>query len=481
MDETLQQIADLDNLAWAFRKADDLYRKLYEVVDEFDLARFQLSLGNELLRIRRDFLRGQYLLSPIRLMPIPKKPLNGASRLRQFFQVAFRDQVAWIAVVNVIGPSLDQLMPAWVYGYRLYRFPYPRVSLRDSPGVVRSYTHYSGELYRDFKDSWPLYRRHFEQAARCASSGRNNAALDGSPKGYIHPQYVPRFTKPLFWRTASLERGNPYFARFDFKEFYPSISLEIIKRNLKAYCAPYRDESAVRVLIDSMLAFQVDASKVSDVMRNASEPRCSSGPFGGLPTGLLVAGFLANIAMLAVDVIVDKETMRRKVAQFRYIDDHTFLASSDSELWGWLTWYKTVLDESGLGVAINEDKTDPPGLGVSLRQSEWHSNSAIGQELSSLSAVSTRTLAEISTLDREDFGILTLDDQENRLDRLRNLLLDDLPKAEIEVGTRRAFAATRIANLAPWLSRETPAYHKFQEESISLERRIIGLQRRLER
>src|SRR5207245_1921550 len=59
-------------------------------------------------------------------------------------------------------------------------------------------------------------------------------------------------------------------------------------------------------------------------------------------------------------------------------------------------------------------------------------------------------------------------------------LVDDFPKAEIEIGTRRAFAATRIATLAPWLSRETPSYRRFQEDSVSLERKIVSLRRRLE-
>ncbi len=71
MDHDIERIADLDNLAWAFRKADHLSRALYDVMDEYDSARFKLSLLDELLSIRRDFLRGKYLASPIRLMPIP--------------------------------------------------------------------------------------------------------------------------------------------------------------------------------------------------------------------------------------------------------------------------------------------------------------------------------------------------------------------------------------------------------------------------
>ncbi len=372
-------------------------------------------------------------------MPIPKKPKNGILRLRQFFQVPFRDQVAWIAVVNVIGPTLDRLLPAWVYGYRLYRSPYAPGSPKDSQQLEKSYTHWSGNLYRDFKDSFPLYRRHFEQAARCAVGAANELSSDGLPKGYIHPQYVPSFTKPSFWRTTRPRPGNPYFASFDFKEFYPSINLDVIKTNLSRYCAAYRDEPAVQILIDSLLTFRVDASKISNIMQEASEPPSTDGAFKGLPTGLLVAGFLANVAMLAVDLIVDRETTRRKVAHFRFVDDHTFLASSDGELWSWLTWYKAILDESNLGVEINEEKTDPPALGLALKES-----------------------------------------QESHLGRLKNLLLDDLPKAEIEIGTRRAFAATRIATLAPWLSRETPTYRRFQEDSISLERKIVSLRRRLE-
>jgi len=400
--------------------------------------------------------------------------------MRQFFELAVRDQIAWIAVANVIGPSLDGLMPPWVYGYRLYRTSPRRKYVQNSSAAPSLYTDWQGELYRSFEDSWPLYRRHIEAAARCARTNRNDSPIDTSrPSHYVHPAYLPKYLKASFWRTRPLSYQSPYLCSLDFKHFYPSIRSENIKKNLFKYYAPYRKELPFRILVDRLLSFVIDASSVSATIQAASEPPCDAGEFDGVPTGLWIAGFLANVALLDVDLEIDSQPSVNHVAHFRFIDDHTFLARNPSDLWQWITWYRELLLEHGLAIEINVDKTVPAKLGEALAENAVLPTE-IGLELSSsLSEVATKTLTEISTISREDFSVLTAEDQESRLEQLRALLLDDLPKAEIDTGTRRSFAASRIATLAPWLSRQIAPTHKHQEDSTLLYRQMAALRRQL--
>ena len=469
---TVERIADWDNLCWAFRKAEHLHRTLYDVADDFDESHFELFIRDQLSDIRNDFLAEAYRTSPLRLMPIPKTPKNGNSRLRQFFQVAFRDQVAWIAILNVIGPALDSAMPPWVYGYRLYRSRYP-ISSGRRPRLLASYTQSKELLYREFKDSWPLYRRHVEKATRVASSTTaGHPRSDPAEVRSTHPEYVPLSIWPAFWHPRTFPPGRAYLASLDLRHFYPTVSVDKIRRNLLVNCDFYRDDPEVRALIDSLLRFNVDVSSASPEMRAACEPLCSGDLLDGLPTGLWVSGFLSNIGMLDIDLLVDRESASRKVAHFRYIDDHTFVATSASQLWNWILWYRQILEDSGL--SINPDKTVPAALGKALT-----TDSPTCPEIEPIRAddVSIRALAEISVIDREDFGILTPEDQEQRLEQLKTLLTEELPRAERDTGSRRAFAASRIANLAPWLSREITARPEFQEDSTALHRRMLALKK----
>jgi hypothetical protein len=80
--------------------------------------------------------------------------------LRQAFWVSVADQVAWIAVVNVIGPQLEADMPVWSYGNRLYRPAWFEESATHPVLKIGPFRHSPGLLYRKFQHSWPLYRRH---------------------------------------------------------------------------------------------------------------------------------------------------------------------------------------------------------------------------------------------------------------------------------------------------------------------------------
>ena len=146
-----------ENLLWAWRKVQRCYGMADSLFDQAEIAAFDLNLENELASIKRDFETGNWENRPIRLIPQPKKPSKeGKPRLRQYFDIAVRDQVAWIAIVNVLGPELDQKMPAWSYGNRLYRAAWYEEEPQDgrhSKLNIGPYRHSAGYLYRHFKHS----------------------------------------------------------------------------------------------------------------------------------------------------------------------------------------------------------------------------------------------------------------------------------------------------------------------------------------
>src|SRR4029077_15706269 len=78
-----------------------------------------------------------------------------------------------------------------------------------------------------------------------------------------------------------------------------------------------------------------------------------------VPTGLYIAGFLANAGMLKVDQEVQVKLREHRVAHFRFVDDHIVLAYTMDELIVWLKEYAEILKRSGTGVRINRGKVLP--------------------------------------------------------------------------------------------------------------------------
>jgi hypothetical protein len=162
-----------ENLYWAWEKVRRFYRSMDGWYDELAVAKFEANLEQELRRIAKDFDSGRYRMQPLRPLPQPKKPdASGNPKTRQAFWFTVRDQVAWTAYMNVVGPPLDQLMPPWSYGNRLYRSVWRDDAGERSKLHLGRYRNSSGQIYRSFRHSWPLYRRHVYLTVRQMSSSR---------------------------------------------------------------------------------------------------------------------------------------------------------------------------------------------------------------------------------------------------------------------------------------------------------------------
>lgn len=461
---------------WAWRKVRRAYQAADSLYDPAELAAFELNLEAELDAIRAAFAEGRWSNRPLRLVPQPKSPdKQGAPRMRQYFEVSVRDQVAWAAVATVLGPELDRKMPAWSYGNRLYRAAWyddEREAGKPSRLNIGPYRHAAGHLYRRFKHSWPLYRRHISLTARRMVHERlDPALLDEGDRRALDQSDDLRYLDAQFWVRKAPDGGTMFAGSFDLMKFYPSVRVEAIRRGFDVHVDGIGDEPVLAELLRQMLVFEVDASGVSEEMRDAIEPPVSSGEFDGIPTGLFVGGFLANVAMLSIDLEADRLLLEnREIAHFRFVDDHEVLAYDFEALLNWIRTYIGLLEASGIGVNVEPDKYVPSELKWLIHPEKLEEEREIDRPPNAEEAMArarkasmvdgrkptqlmTRTLAQVSMLAATDFDLLTDAGRSQRLEQLEWLLLANIPDQEIRGDTRMAFAAARIALLTPALFR----------------------------
>lgn len=438
-------------------------------IDEADLAQFEVHLDRELRSLSGDLRSGKFRMSPIRPMAFPKNPdSDGNARTRQYFHFTVRDQVAWTAAVNVLGPYVDARMPVWSYGNRLFRSAWIEEDLNGNKiRKVGPYRHSSGRIYRPFQQAWPLFKRHIALAVSAAAHGHSKeGSLDDDEREELGLQnrmdQADRCPFVLADNWTSLPTdpngGDVYWASVDLEKFYPSIHLtacvDAISQSVPAELRP-----EVQPLLKALTQLPLDLDGWTDAELRHIGLDESRKTFHRIPTGLMVSGFLANAALLPVDEEVQRTLPHGRVAHFRYVDDHVILAKTFEELMKWIDHYRDVIDRLGSGASINPAKTEPKTLGALLGTSDvgkrvsgsdlWN-RAQIECRLDSEfpTPLMTKTIALVSAIGKTDFTALEDNELSILSQQLEHLLLVDVPEAEMPARTRQAFAATRLARVA---------------------------------
>jgi hypothetical protein len=482
-----------DNLHMAWAKVRRYYATTDAWYNELAVAQFEANLESELNSIREQFSKLTFTMSPLVPLPQPKKAdSEGNPRVRQAFWVQVRDQVAWAAFVNVIGPVLEEQMPTWSYGNRLYRPVW--YDTPDLHPVLRfgPYRSSDGLLYRRFQHSWPLYRRHIYLTIRKMSLKKYESEIelsDSDQRALEAEQQRTRrlpYLKNEFWKKRA---RNPHWASLDLEKFFPSLHTTAIASNIRQCCTKASDITGT--LLDALLRFRIDYSDWSQREMEEIDLKSGVADFPHIPTGLMVAGFLANVAMLRVDALVDANIEASQTAHFRYVDDHVILAPTFRHLEEWVLWYEDVLDTEGIGARFNVEKFEPKEFGdyLSLRQeSDLEDKSAdfkpYAVQATKLdprfpTPLMTKTLTKVSEIGRLDFDLLDGREEEVALNDLEHLLLAPLPDTELPAATRVSFAATKIARIAAGRQESRQALVARQRESLSLSNRIPETRQRL--
>jgi hypothetical protein len=465
--ELIDQIVDQLNLRWAWEKVRRAAIPGDIWIDECEVSAFELDLENNLRSIADEIRKTKYSLTPIRPIPFPKnKTKSGIPQVRQCFSFSIRDQVAWTAVVNIIGPYVDKEMPVWSYGNRLYRSIWVDQNIEGQKRrKIGNYRHSSGRYYLPFQQSWPVYRRHIFLTTRAMSNKKDipdENDLDQQElemQQHLREEYKCPFIFPGYWQDKRPKGAidELFWCGIDLAKFYPSIRLSVVKQNI-IDCLPDSWKEHAEILLESLLIFPLNPDGWTAPELTALSIKPKSTRYRHIPTGLYVAGFLANAALLNIDKQVNRELSKSKVAHFRYVDDHVILAFDFESLEAWFNKYCEIIENARIGIEINYDKVEPSELATYLlTRSKKH------QKLLSLkenakkkcfidpefpSPLMTKTIALVSNIARTDFNLLEQAELVSLTEQLEHLLLVELSEEEIPAKTRLSFAAGRLTKVA---------------------------------
>lgn len=281
----------------------------------------------------------------------------------------------------------------------------------------------------------------------------NQEQLDASERNALNFAERPTYLHEGFW--PKTEGHQLYYASIDLERFYPSTTVEAVLRGIRENLDGYEQEHDLQALLTRMLSFTIGTRRSAYLRDPICQPETRPGAFRGIPTGLMVAGFLSNAAMLPLDLAINARVQeRRRIAHFRFVDDHVILAYRFYDLVDWIRAYKNDLAAFSIGPVISDKKYSPTDLAavINADASSEAADAVRAQcEIDGLrpAKLMTKTLALVSDLAGAGFEIMPDHAREQRLSELEWLLLANLPDDEIRSDTRAAFAAGRISALVP--------------------------------
>lgn len=488
-------ITSPENFFWAWEKVKNLYANESAWFDDLELARFEGTLRRQFEVLKDEMQGGSYRCSPIHPLPHPKGNDRTSLELRQSFSISIRDQLAWLAVINILGPAIDDKMPSWSFGNRLHRpvWAEEESSKQTKTWKFGPYRHTTRRLYRKFQHSWPLYRRYVfltlkqmsRITARALPSDRFEDSLIKAEEFAPEHRRLP-YLRPGFWKD---DTSDVYWVSLDFEKFYPNVNLDIVATNLIGSIPTELKSVTLEKLIRRLLSFRLDLAGWLPNDLEALGLRVGAKHFNGLPTGLMVSGFLANIAMLNIDRAVAAEIQERQVAHFRYVDDHIVLGRTFDEIHKWILRYTEILNSEKVGAKLNPEKFEPKAVGdyLSYISTKAHRSLTIARDKREAatkvckidplypSPLMTATLNKISQLSELEFDLMDDQEKANFLSELEHLMLAEINERELPNATRLSFVATVLTRLVPeWIPRNENliesqiALYKCREEIVQV-------------
>lgn len=437
-----------ENLILAWRRVENSYHHGDVWFDELELSAYKFNLLNNIEKLSEKMKMGTYQMRPIKPAPYPKGKKvvkddgeNGHEelRVRQSFCIHVEDQIVWMAVYGVLGPYFEEDMPAWSYGNRLFLNTWKDENGHWINGVYRTT---SKLFYRKWQQGWPLYRHMLAACIkRKAFSGKkDDENCDDSELEAIaenEAQVNKAFRLPYLEKDYFPKGSHPklFYMSIDLEKFYPSVKMDRIKAIL-LNSFPIDDQNFA-ALIETLTKFEVahngfygqpfseDELAEMDLYKDVV--------FDGLPTGLIVAGALANLYLLDIDLkVVEKlkSDTKHHILHFRYVDDHLFLSEDAAKLIEWKEWYIQELNK--IGLKVNDAKTDTEPIELDSHYP---------------TPLLTQTLHKISEIAKMPLDLLSSNEFSMVFRDLQMLLVTDFPEQEIKKGTRTSFACTMLSRL----------------------------------
>lgn len=480
MAKYIDQISCLENLMLAWRKLEHAFRHGDVWFDELIISAFKMNLVDNLSEISKQLKEGTYQMKPIQPIPYPKgKDSNGILKVRQSFFVDFRDQLVWLAVCNIIGHIFDVMMPAWSYGNRQYISMWKDEKDGKQFWVVGYHRNTTRQIYRKWHQSWPMMRKRItaslKKMARLGEEDLDDidtqVSFDENDlvdcQNFIKLQYLKEGYFPKLEGDKTLD--NLYWAGIDLEQFYQKIKIDNVRIKIEKILRSKPEyDNRFANLLKTITHFEIDYSdyQYEDADEDLEAMQLKDRHFEGLPTGLIVAGMLANIFMIDIDKKVSARLKKDKdIIHFRYVDDHVIISTSEEKLFEWLAWYQKLLNENGL--KLNALKIAPEGLLNGIFQ-EGTEQDHILEDLNIEvfkdvfikniqtyacidpkypSPLMTQTLQKVSMLQGQNLDMLSAREYKMVFSELQSLLVADIPEQEIKESTRISFACTMLSRL----------------------------------
>ena len=461
-----ETICSKENLILAWRRVENSYHHGDVWFDELELSAYKFNLLNNIEKLSEKMKTGTYQMRPIKPAPYPKGKKvvkdDGENeleelRVRQSFCIHVEDQIVWMAVYGVLGPYFEEDMPAWSYGNRLFLNTWKDENGHWINGVYRTT---SKLFYRKWQQGWPLYRHMLAACIkRKAFSGEiDEKNCDDSELEAIaenEAQVNKTFRLPYLEKDYFPKDGyHPklFYMSIDLEKFYPSVKMDRIKAIL-LNSFPI-DDSNFAALIETITKFEVaydgfEGQPFSDD-ELAEMDLYKDVVFDGLPTGLLVAGALANLYLLEIDQKVEerlRKDNKHHILHFRYVDDHLFLSENEEKLIEWKVWYIQELNKIGLNINAAKTDTEPIEL-----DSQYPT------------PLLTQTLLKISEIARMPLDLLSTNEFSMVFRDLQMLLVTDFPEQEIKKGTRTSFACTMLSRLTSDINVDYDKIHQLRQK-----------------
>ena len=461
-----ETICSKENLILAWRRVENSYHHGDVWFDELELSAYKFNLLNNIEKLSEKMKTGTYQMRPIKPAPYPKGKKvvkdDGENeleelRVRQSFCIHVEDQIVWMAVYGVLGPYFEEDMPAWSYGNRLFLNTWKDENGHWINGVYRTT---SKLFYRKWQQGWPLYRHMLAACIkRKAFSGEiDEKNCDDSELEAIaenEAQVNKTFRLPYLEKDYFPKDGyHPklFYMSIDLEKFYPSVKMDRIKAIL-LNSFPI-DDSNFAALIETITKFEVaydgfEGQPFSDD-ELAEMDLYKDVVFDGLPTGLLVAGALANLYLLEIDQKVEerlRKDNKHYILHFRYVDDHLFLSENEEKLIEWKVWYIQELNKIGLNINAAKTDTEPIEL-----DSQYPT------------PLLTQTLHKISEIARMPLDLLSTNEFSMVFRDLQMLLVTDFPEQEIKKGTRTSFACTMLSRLTSDINVDYDKIHQLRQK-----------------
>lgn len=468
-----ETICSKENLMLAWRRVENSFKHGNIWYDELELAAYKFNLVNNLEKLSDVLLKGTYQMRPIKPAPYPKgcKKLdkemqNGDGigqevelRIRQSFAINIEDQLVWMAICGVLGPYFEEQMPAWSYGNRLYLNTWKD---KDGHWINGVYRTTSVNFYRKWTQGWPLYRHSLSACIKRMAFPQENITAGGvyqvddiltieENAAQVNQAFKLKYLDKDYFTGEKKEKL--YYVALDLTKFYPHVKMAkigtIIKTRFNNQCEEFYN------LIDAITNFEISYESQGKLEFTETELKemdldCEV-CFDGLPTGLIVAGALANVYMLELDRKVDARLSREiehHILHFRYVDDHLMLSDDKSKLESWKNWYIGELD--ALGLDINNEKTEEDVI------DSYYPTPLL-----------THTLHKISDIAKQPLDLLNGNEFNMVYRDLQMLLVTEFPEQEIKKSTRTSFACTMLSRLVSDINVDYDNIHKQRRKWLS--------------